>query len=114
VIAIYVQGGGKAGFHASQNKVCLIGLVSYVVVQVYEHSFHRRFRAIHQDLASLCTYCFLLVSSDNVLLRLPAECTLSQDKLMLDAAGFDTFTQLSSLLTRVTKAVKPLTKARQK
>ena len=90
--------------------------MSYIVVQVYEHSFHRRFRAIHQDLASLHTYCFLHVSSDNVLLRLPAECTLSQDKLTLevDAAGFNTFTQLSSALTTVSKAVKLLTKARRK
>ncbi|CDO76141.1 hypothetical protein BN946_scf185027.g4 [Trametes cinnabarina] len=117
IIALYARSGGKTGFHCSQQEVKSIGLVSYAVVQVYEHSFQCKFRAIHQDLASLQVYRFLHVSADNILLRLSVQCSLAPDRRMLeiDASAYDIYKRLSSPqeLPAVIGAVKALTKARR-
>ncbi|OJT13577.1 hypothetical protein TRAPUB_9876 [Trametes pubescens] len=118
VLAIYVRSGGKAGFHASQQEVKSIGLVSYVVVQTYEHAFNRRFRAVHQDLANLQTFRFLHISADNLILRLPAECTLSADRrtLEIDTSGYNIFTRLTrpAALPGLIEAVRLLANARRR
>lgn len=113
-----MRSGGKAGFHASQQEVKSIGQVSYVIVQLYEHAFNRRFRAIRQDLAHLQTFRFLHTSADNLLLRLPAQCTLSSDQrtLEIDASGCDIFSTLTNprVLASVIEAVKLLASARRR
>ncbi|KAI0669608.1 hypothetical protein C8Q78DRAFT_977184 [Trametes maxima] len=118
VLALYTRSGGRVGFHSSQQSVKSIGLLSYVVVQVFEHSYLRKFRAIHEDLFALQTVRFLHIPADNVLLRLPADCTFSVDKrtLEVDATGYDLFTRLSSAkaLPGILEAVKLLTNARRR
>ncbi|OSC96312.1 hypothetical protein PYCCODRAFT_1379434, partial [Trametes coccinea BRFM310] len=117
VIAIYTRSGGKTGFHSSQKEVKSVGLVSYAVMQVYEHSFYRKFRAIHQDLATLQVFRFLHTPADHILLRIAAKCSLSQDKrtLDIDATAYDDFNRLTSSkqLPAMVEAVKALTKARK-
>ncbi|KAI0629632.1 hypothetical protein C8Q77DRAFT_1065756 [Trametes polyzona] len=118
VLAMYTRGGGKAGFHSSQEEVKSIGLISYLVVQLYEHAFNRRFRAIHQELSTLQIYKFLHIPSDDVLLRLPAECTLSQDQrtLDVDACAHDIFSRLASatVLPGIREATKLLAITRRR
>ncbi len=95
-----------------------IGLVSYIVAQVYEHSFNTRFRAIHHDLAMLQTNRILHLSSDFFLVSLSRDnVTISPDhrNLELDGAAYIVFQQLATpaALARLVKAVKLLAKARR-
>lgn len=118
MLAIYARSGGKTGAHCWQRSVATVGLISYVVMQVYEPSFLRKFRAVHHDLAYLQTYRFILVPCDYFLIRLSTEqCSLSPDgrTLELDQAGYNVFTTLSSekYLPVIIAASKRLTKARR-
>lgn len=104
--------------HCWQHSVTTVGLISYVVMQAYEPSFLRKFRAVHHNLAYLQTYRFILVPCDYLLIRLStAQCTLSPDgrTLELDQAGYNFFATLSSstCLPMLVEAAKLLTKARR-
>ncbi len=96
-----------------------MGLVSYVVMQVYEPSFLRKFRAIHHDLAYLQVFRFALVPSDYLLVRLAdGQCSLSPDRrtLELGAPAYDIFKAFTSskCFSALVEATKLLAKARRK
>ncbi|KAI0309338.1 hypothetical protein OF83DRAFT_1179744 [Amylostereum chailletii] len=53
VLFVYSQGGGKNATHAWRPEVLSIGAVSYIAMQVYEHSYGLTFRAVHGRMLSL-------------------------------------------------------------
>ncbi|KAH7914242.1 hypothetical protein BJ138DRAFT_1057256 [Hygrophoropsis aurantiaca] len=115
VLAIYSQGGGKAGAHAWQPQVKSIGAVSYLATQVYEHAFHLQFRAVHQRAAALQAFTFAHLPSDKFLYRIPGPMTITSDRRLLDVdqSTFSTFMELQKQLPRLQAALKALSKARK-
>ncbi|KAH9855569.1 hypothetical protein C2E23DRAFT_813848 [Lenzites betulinus] len=116
-LAFYSRSGGKAGAHAWQASSRNIGLVSYIVVQVYEHTVARRFRAIHGDLAFLQVTRFLHLPSNQFLLWLdPQAAQLSPDSrvLELNPASFGLYQDLEQAVPRLSASVKDLNSTRRK
>ncbi|KAJ6536796.1 hypothetical protein B0H10DRAFT_1667697, partial [Mycena sp. CBHHK59/15] len=58
VLSMYSKNGGKAGAHSWAPTCESIGSLSYIVVQVYEHSFRRQFKITHRRDAALGTVRF--------------------------------------------------------
>lgn len=83
----YVDSGGKLVTHGWVPQVTNLGLVSYVVVQLYEHSLEI-FRAILDKNLRFWTFAFAHLSADCILCRLPGTATLSADKKTLRLDDF--------------------------
>ena len=116
VIKFYSRSGGKTGAHAWLPETRNIGAISYIALQVYEHYFNRRFRAVHHDLAALQTFRFLHLSSDCFLLVIPSTSVIVNPDgrtLELDEMAFQYFRQWSSAqwMPVVVRAVDRLVKA---
>lgn len=116
VLALYAQGGGKTANHAWQADSRSIGAISYLAMQVYEFAFHQQFRSVHARNRGLQVPSFAHVLSDMFLyLFSPDSCTLSADRrtLTLNEHSLETFSRLSSEITRVASAVKVLRASRR-
>ncbi|KAH7907094.1 hypothetical protein BJ138DRAFT_1015078, partial [Hygrophoropsis aurantiaca] len=117
VLAIYAQGGGKSAPHSWQPEVKSIGAVSYIAMQVYEHAFFQKFRAIHQKTAFLQSFTFTHLMSDQFLWRLQDESiSLTPDGRTLDIGqlSFNVYTELCKILPALLNAAKSLGGARRK
>ncbi|EIW58922.1 uncharacterized protein TRAVEDRAFT_107681, partial [Trametes versicolor FP-101664 SS1] len=117
VLAIFSRTGGKARAHAWQTNSSNIGLVSYVLVQIYESTLPGRFRAIHGDLAFLQVSRFVHLPSDQFLLRLdPSSTLLGPDARMLelDSASYRIFQTLESAIQKLATSIKTLNSAKRK
>ncbi|THG93067.1 hypothetical protein EW026_g8061 [Hermanssonia centrifuga] len=118
VLTLYCRGGGKAGVHAWHENAKSIGLVSYIVMQVYELAFSKKFRAVHRHIAALQTSLFLHVPSNHFLRMLPSAQNLSIDghSLELDDESYAVFRDLDSLQSKaaILAAIPLLGKARRK
>ncbi|KAJ6601654.1 hypothetical protein B0H10DRAFT_1823662, partial [Mycena sp. CBHHK59/15] len=55
VITMYSKSGGKAAAHAWTETCTSIGSLSYIAVQMYQHSYRRQFKMTHQRDAALGT-----------------------------------------------------------
>ncbi|PSR82258.1 hypothetical protein PHLCEN_2v6105 [Hermanssonia centrifuga] len=112
------RNGAKNGTHAWVADTKNIGLVSYLVMQVYEPAFLTKFRAVHQRVAALQTYSFLHVSSDHFLRTLPGTQTLSTDgrTMELNQDAYAVFQGLDTTRAKsaINAAVKLLDQARRK
>ncbi|KAH7911038.1 hypothetical protein BJ138DRAFT_1126340 [Hygrophoropsis aurantiaca] len=115
ILAIYSQGGGKAGAHSWQPSVKSIGSVSYLAMQIYEHMILQQFRAIHQGMAALQAVTFEHLPSDRFLRRLSGRIALSADgrSLELGIEQFSVYAELLGNLPAVLAAIKSLDAARR-
>ena len=114
------QHGAKAGTHHWQESANSIGLVSYIVAQVYKQGFPNvnKFGAVHQRVAALQAISFLHVPTNHFLRTLPGPQHFSSDRKMLQLNGdaFAAFSALTSARVKqgVVAAVRLLDKARKK
>lgn len=118
VLTQYVGSGGKSVTHGWVPQVTNLGLVSYVVVQLYEHSRENVFRAILDKNLRFRTFAFAHLSADCILRRLPGAATLSADKktLTVDMEATHIFLRYAAqplIESRVLKAVQELVKSRR-
>lgn len=104
--------------HAWHENAKNIGLVSYIVMQVYEPAFSKKFRAVHRHIAALQTFSFLHVPSDHFLRMLPTPQNLSADgrSLELDEESHAVFQDLDSPRSKaaILASILLLGKARRK
>jgi hypothetical protein len=68
---MYSKNGGKAGAHAWVPTCDTIGALSYMVVQVYQHSYRRQFKLVNRNYAALGTLRFAHLPSNSFLFLLP-------------------------------------------
>jgi hypothetical protein len=68
---MYSKSGGIAGAHSEVPTCDSIGSLSYLVVQVYQHSFRRQFRLIHRGHETLGTFHFAHLPSNFILAVIP-------------------------------------------
>ncbi|KAJ7140957.1 hypothetical protein C8R44DRAFT_531776, partial [Mycena epipterygia] len=71
VITMYCENGGKAGAHSWVPTCDTIGSLSYMVVQLYQHSHKRQFKFSHCNYAALGTLRFAHLPSNSFLVVLP-------------------------------------------
>ncbi|KAF9076320.1 hypothetical protein BDP27DRAFT_1534327 [Rhodocollybia butyracea] len=68
VLTMYSKGGGKHGKHAAVTTSVIISALSYIVVQLYEHSHTGQFRSTAPTLTSTFhTHAFALLPSHRIL-----------------------------------------------
>ncbi|KAJ7467785.1 hypothetical protein B0H11DRAFT_2306121 [Mycena galericulata] len=73
VITMYSKNGGKAGAHAWVPTCDTIGSLSYIVVQLHQHLYHRQFKFIDRNYAALGTFRFAHLPSNSFLVMLPQD-----------------------------------------
>ncbi|KAJ7176665.1 hypothetical protein C8R46DRAFT_889360 [Mycena filopes] len=71
VITMYSKNGGKAGAHAWVPTCDTIGSLSYLVVQLYQHSYRRQFKFTDRNYPALGTLRFAHLPSSSFLSILP-------------------------------------------
>ncbi|KAJ7182103.1 hypothetical protein C8R46DRAFT_1210665 [Mycena filopes] len=71
VITMYSKNGGKAGAHAWVPTCDTIGSLSYLVVQLYQHSYRRQFKFTDRNYPALGTLRFAHLPSNSFLSILP-------------------------------------------
>ena len=96
VITTYCRSGGKSGVHVWHESIDSIGLLSYLVIQVYEQVLSlNQFRAVYQRVVSLQTFSYLHTPSDRFLR------TLRLDFALHVAHSSPTLSPCSSFLCRL-------------
>src|SRR6266481_3651953 len=110
VICTYSKGGGKNSAHAWVPETDSIGKL---VLQVYEHIFRGKFRAVPQQMSKLYAIQFLHIPPHSWLCRLPQPPPSSRgpmEPIELDVASLDWFNKLSESggLNDIQKAVQSL------
>ncbi|KAJ7217530.1 hypothetical protein C8J57DRAFT_1537654 [Mycena rebaudengoi] len=70
VVTMYSKSGGTAGVHAWVPSADNIGALSYLLVQIYQHSYRRQFRMLHRALG---TFQFEHLPSNSILALVPEE-----------------------------------------
>ncbi|KAJ7092782.1 hypothetical protein B0H15DRAFT_947610 [Mycena belliarum] len=73
VITMYSKNGGKAGAHAWVPECDTIGSLSYMVVQLFQHSYRRQFKFTDRNYAALGTLRFAHLPSHSFLALLPQD-----------------------------------------
>ncbi|KAK7013894.1 hypothetical protein R3P38DRAFT_3322441 [Favolaschia claudopus] len=71
VITMYSKNGGKAGSHSWVTVTDSIGSLSYLVVQLYQHSYRRQFKITNRNYTTLGTLHFSHLPSNSFLALLP-------------------------------------------
>lgn len=72
-MTMYTKNGGKAGTHAWTPTCESLGALSFVVAQVYELEFRRRFKMIPMRTSALGTACFGHLPANSFLALLPKD-----------------------------------------
>jgi hypothetical protein len=68
---MYSKNGGKAGAHSWVPTCDTIGSLSYMIVQLYQHSYRRQFKFSDRNYAALGTLRFAHLPSNSFLFLLP-------------------------------------------
>ncbi|KAJ7436725.1 hypothetical protein B0H11DRAFT_2255972 [Mycena galericulata] len=103
VITMYSKNGGKTGAHSWVPSCDTIGSLSYMVVQLYQHSYRRQFKMQHRDYTALGTLRFNHLPSNSFLFL------LSQD----DNEGVSIFREHVEVGLRATKIFEELSDERE-
>lgn len=70
---MYSKNGGKAGAHSWVSTCDTIGSLSYLLVQLYQHSYRRQFKFSNCNYAALGTLRFAHLPSNSFLFLLPQD-----------------------------------------
>ncbi|KAI0318142.1 hypothetical protein OF83DRAFT_1083107 [Amylostereum chailletii] len=110
VLSAYSQGGGKSATHAWWRESRNIGSLSYISLQLFEHSYRLTFRGVHGKKAALQVMTFVHTDSDSFLWALPRDPTTRADQhnIELDAESFAIFTKLQLHASALNLAVAEL------
>ncbi|KAJ6555722.1 hypothetical protein B0H10DRAFT_2122627 [Mycena sp. CBHHK59/15] len=96
IIALYSKGGGKNGKHNAIERHHNISAVSYLGVQVFEHSYGRQFREIPQATARLQTMQFRFLPPFTFLCRLSGSPKANGSGLELTLPDANLFQELGT------------------
>ncbi|OCH92999.1 hypothetical protein OBBRIDRAFT_863358 [Obba rivulosa] len=113
VTALYNKSGGKYGKHSSIESSTIITGVSYIVVQVFEIMFGRKFRAITKATAMFQVKQFAHLPSTMFLCKLETQPEVSGQTISISSADSATFNALFQSYTTLVDAAK-LFRKRQK
>ncbi|KAJ6595387.1 hypothetical protein B0H10DRAFT_2329151 [Mycena sp. CBHHK59/15] len=117
VKTMYAKNGGKAGAHAWTPKCESIGALSYLVVQVYQHSYRRQFKMIHRSDVFLGTLRYAHLPSNSFLALVGlADDTVKtfRDHVEIDGRSHKIFEDLMAERELLAKAVASLNTMRRK
>ncbi|KAF8135369.1 hypothetical protein K438DRAFT_1640094, partial [Mycena galopus ATCC 62051] len=73
VMTMYSKSGGKAGTHGWVSTCDTIGSLSYMIVQLYQHSYRRQFKLTDRNYAALGTLRFAHLPANSFLALLPRD-----------------------------------------
>lgn len=117
VLTQYTRSGAKASNHGWIAAAENIGMVSYVVVQLYEEMYGPRFTGVIRETEQFRTLAFAHLSSDCVLQRLSGKYELTEDRQLLTIAATDIGTVKTfgnpGVIKTVLRGVQALIKARR-
>ncbi|KAK7028426.1 hypothetical protein R3P38DRAFT_2525719, partial [Favolaschia claudopus] len=119
VITMYSKNGGKAGSHSWVTVSDSIGSLSYLVVQLYQHSYRRQFKVTNRNYTAMGTLRFSHLPSNSFLALLP-QGGLSEpvveyrDHVEIGQAGQRTYEELDAETPLLAKAVAALNTIRRK
>ncbi|KAF7335957.1 hypothetical protein MSAN_02309100 [Mycena sanguinolenta] len=116
VKTMYSKSGGKAGTHSWIATTDTIGSLSFLVAQVYEHEFRRRFRTIHRADALLGTIRFAHLPVGSFLALLPKDEAVKSfpTHIEIGARAYKIFDDLVAEKEQLSKAVASLNTVRRK
>ncbi|KAJ7255123.1 hypothetical protein B0H12DRAFT_1071051 [Mycena haematopus] len=108
--------GGKAGAHSWIAATDTIGALSFVVAQVYQHEFRRRFKIIHGNDAFLGTIRFAHLPMGSFLVLLPKDEAVNsfQNHLEIGVRAHKIYDELMAEKETLAKAVASLNTVRRK
>ncbi|KAJ7178444.1 hypothetical protein C8R43DRAFT_1117832 [Mycena crocata] len=116
VISMYSKNGGKAGTHSWVPTCETIGGLSFILVQVYEHEYRKRFKIIHDRHSALGTVHFSHLPSGSFLALLPKEegVKTTHNHVEMGPRGQAIFEELKNESAALAKAVASLNTVRRK
>ncbi|KAK7058169.1 hypothetical protein R3P38DRAFT_3547667 [Favolaschia claudopus] len=121
VVTMYSKNGGKAGAHSWVPKSECIGALSYILVQLHQHSYRRQFKYHDRNYRDLGTLRFTHLPSNSFLFLLPqgdsknAEpITEFRDHLEIGRKAYTIFEELDAERASLAKAVASLNTVRRK
>ncbi|KAF8577793.1 hypothetical protein K439DRAFT_1363925, partial [Ramaria rubella] len=110
VVHLYVKSGGKTSNHSWVAETSSIGLLSYLVVQVFEHLRQGQFKDTPCELASLYVKGFGHILSTTFLYQFPGSPIVgAHGDLVLPAQSFQLWQEMQRALCAVKVAVKAIT-----
>ncbi|KAK6992640.1 hypothetical protein R3P38DRAFT_3430332 [Favolaschia claudopus] len=121
VVTMYSKNGGKAGAHSWVPTCESIGALSYILVQLYQHSYRRQFKFQDRNYRELGTLRFTHLPSNSFLFLLPqgdlknAEPIAEfRDHLEIGRKAYAVFEELDAERELLAKAVASLNTVRRK
>ncbi|KAJ6478183.1 hypothetical protein C8R45DRAFT_1216427 [Mycena sanguinolenta] len=117
VITMYSKNGGKAGAHSWAPTCDTIGSLSYLLVQLYQHSCGRQFKYTNRNYAALGTLRFAHLPSNSFLFLLPqagGAVANFQNHVEIDQTAQRIFAELIAEKEPLAKAVASLNTVRRK
>ncbi|KAF8589040.1 hypothetical protein K439DRAFT_1613107 [Ramaria rubella] len=110
VVHLYAKNGGKPSNHSWVAKTSSIGLLSYLVLQVFENLRQGQFKDTPRELASLYVKGFGHILSAAFLYRFPGSPIVgAHGDLVLPAQSFQLWQEMQRALRAVKVAVKAIT-----
>ncbi|KAJ6471521.1 hypothetical protein C8R45DRAFT_1165330 [Mycena sanguinolenta] len=117
VITMYSKNGGKAGAHSWAPTCDTIGALSYLLVQLYQHSYGRQFKYTNRNYAALGTLRFAHLPWNSFLFLLPqagGAVANFQNQVEIDQTAQRIFAELIAEKEPLAKAVASLNTVRRK
>jgi hypothetical protein len=116
---MYSKNGGKAGAHSWVPTCDTIGSLSYLVVQLYQHSYRRQFKFSNRNYAALGTLRFAHLPSNSFLFLLPQDKDAEsvnnfRDHVEIGQRAQRIFEELVAEKEKLAKAVASLNTVRRK
>jgi hypothetical protein len=114
---MYSASGGKAVRHGWVGSATNIAILSYLLVQTFEHRWASSFNGHHGNCLALSTLSFAHISSDMVLTTIPpSSCILGEGyrTVEVDAPSMMVFNELHRCLPAIREARNELARRRRK